>query len=82
MWEFFLEQLRVIDSHPYENVGNDGQPLVGDTTAASLEYETIDYGSCPGAEAVIEREGTGTEKGGRRKRKRLSSIKKSSKSKH
>ena len=28
----------------------DGQPLVGDTTAASLEYETIDYGSCPGAE--------------------------------
>ena len=36
------------------DVGNDGQPLVGDTTAASLEYETIDYGSCPGAEAEGE----------------------------
>ena len=52
--ELFLEQLRVIDSHPYENVGNDGRPLVGDTTAASLEYETIDYGSCPGAKAEGE----------------------------
>ena len=38
--ELFLEQLRVIDIQ-YENVGNDGRPLVGDTTAASLEYETI-----------------------------------------
>ena len=45
--ELFLEQLRVIDVQ-YENVGNDGRPLVGDTTAASLEYKTIDYGSCPG----------------------------------
>ena len=47
--ELFLEQLRVIDVQ-YENVGNDGRPLVGDTTAASLEYKTTDYGSCPGAE--------------------------------
>ena len=54
MWEFFLEQLRVIDSHPYENAGNDGRPLVGATTSASLEYKTIDYGSCPGAEAEGE----------------------------
>ena len=30
--ELFLEQLRVIDVQ-YENVGNDGRPLVGDTTA-------------------------------------------------
>ena len=52
--ELFLEQLRVIDSHPYENAGNDGRPLVGDTTSASLEYKTIDYGSCPGAEAEGE----------------------------
>ena len=26
--ELFLEQLRVIDSHPYENVDNDGRMLV------------------------------------------------------
>ena len=26
--ELFLEQMRVIDSHPYENVGVDGQPLL------------------------------------------------------
>ena len=26
--ELFLEQMRVIDSHPYENVGDDGQPLL------------------------------------------------------
>ena len=45
--ELFLEQLRVIDSHPYENVGDDGQPLVGDGAAGSggdsviPDYETI-----------------------------------------
>ena len=26
--ELFLEQMRVIDSHPYENVDDDGHPLV------------------------------------------------------
>ena len=25
--ELFLEQLKIIDSHPYENVDDDGQPL-------------------------------------------------------
>ena len=43
--ELFLEQLRVINSHQYENAGNDDRSLVGDTTPASLEYKTIDYGS-------------------------------------
>ena len=28
MKELFLEQMRVIDSHPYENVGDDGEPLL------------------------------------------------------
>ena len=27
--ELFLEQLRVIDAHPYENVDGDGRPLCG-----------------------------------------------------
>ena len=27
--ELFLEQLRVIDAHPYENVDDDGRPLCG-----------------------------------------------------
>ena len=40
--ELFLEQLRVIDSHPYENVGDDGRPLV-DSVTSNPEYETIDY---------------------------------------
>ena len=42
--ELFLEQLRVIDSHPYENVGNDGRPLVDREKSQTPEYETIDYG--------------------------------------
>ena len=29
--QLFLEQLRVIDSHPYENVGCDGRPLAADS---------------------------------------------------
>ena len=41
--ELFLEQLRVIDSHPYENVGNDGRPLVDREKSLTPEYETIDY---------------------------------------
>ena len=39
--ELFLEQLRVIDSHPYENVGNDGRPLVDRDKNSTPEYETI-----------------------------------------
>lgn len=42
----------------------DGQPLVGDTTAASLEYETIDYGSCPGAEGAGGGRGAAQDRGG------------------
>mgnify|MGYP001451476625 CR=1 FL=1 len=48
--ELFLEQLRVIDSHPYENVGRDGRPLVDrDGVANTPEYETIDYSAKPDA---------------------------------
>ena len=39
--ELFLEQLRVIDSHPYENVGDDGRPLAADGEAVIPDYETI-----------------------------------------
>jgi len=40
--ELFLEQLRVIDSHPYENVGDDGRPLAGPgEDAVTPDYETI-----------------------------------------
>ena len=42
--ELFLEQLRVIDSHPYENVDDDGNPLCGKGKGAeeiTPEYETI-----------------------------------------
>ena len=42
--ELFLEQLRVIDSHPYENVGNDGRPLVDREKNTTPEYETIIMG--------------------------------------
>ena len=38
--ELFLEQLRVIDSHPYENVGDDGRPLI-DGESVIPDYETI-----------------------------------------
>ena len=43
MRELFLEQLRVIASHPYENVGDDGCPLVGGTADGEVipDYETI-----------------------------------------
>ena len=50
MKELFLEQMRVIDSHPYENVGHDGQPLLdgeggqdrrGKSGSVTPEYETI-----------------------------------------
>ena len=40
MKELFLEQLRVIDSHPYENVGDDGRPLI-DGESVIPDYETI-----------------------------------------
>ena len=53
--ELFLEQLRVIDSHPYENVGNDGRPLVDRDKSMTPEYETIDYGSVDESERVINR---------------------------
>merc|ERR550534_3612726 len=39
--ELFLEQLRVIDSHPYENVGNDGRPLANSDNSVTPDYETI-----------------------------------------
>jgi len=40
--ELFLEQLRVIDSHPYENVDGDGNPLCGNgRDEVQPEYETI-----------------------------------------
>jgi hypothetical protein len=34
---------RVIDSHPYENVGDDGRPLAGRESAENVipDYETI-----------------------------------------
>ena len=38
--ELFLDQLRVIDSHPYENVGDDGRPLI-DGESVIPDYETI-----------------------------------------
>ena len=34
--ELFLEQMRVIDSHPYENVGDDGRPLAGEQRKRGL----------------------------------------------
>lgn len=39
--ELFLEQLRVIDSHPYENVGCDGRPLAENSETITPDYETI-----------------------------------------
>jgi len=39
--QLFLEQLRVIDSHPYENVGCDGRPLAADSETITPDYETI-----------------------------------------
>ena len=42
--ELFLEQLRVIDSHPYENVDDDGHPYVYDEIIPEDEnpdYETV-----------------------------------------
>ena len=39
--ELFLEQLRVIDSHPYENVDDDGNPLCKNPDEITPEYETI-----------------------------------------
>ena len=37
--ELFLEQMRVIDSHPYENVDDDGHPLVDNKE--DTDYETV-----------------------------------------
>merc|ERR1719391_1319558 len=42
--ELFLEQLRVIDAHPYENVDDDGRPLCGQAKTDEHvvpDYETI-----------------------------------------
>ena len=39
--ELFLEQMRVIDSHPYENVDDDGNPLCKVADEVTPEYETI-----------------------------------------
>lgn len=48
--ELFLEQLRVIDSHPYENVDDEGNPLCGRDAEISPEYETIFVKSDEGEE--------------------------------
>ena len=37
--ELFLEQMRVIDSHPYENIDDDGHPLADDKE--DTDYETV-----------------------------------------
>ncbi len=39
--ELFLEQLRVIDSHPYENIDDDGNPLCRNPDEVVPDYETI-----------------------------------------
>lgn len=39
--ELFLEQMRVIDSHPYENVDDDGNPLCRNPDEITPDYETI-----------------------------------------
>ena len=39
--QLFTEQLRVIDSHPYENVGCDGRPLAENNETITPDYETI-----------------------------------------
>ena len=39
--ELFLEQLRVIDSHPYENVDDDGHPLEVNEPTLDTDYETV-----------------------------------------
>ena len=43
--ELFLEQMRVIDSHPYENVGDDGRPLAGEQRKRGLvlSLTTVGY---------------------------------------
>ena len=37
--ELFLEQMRVIDSHPYENIDDDGHPLAAEKE--DTDYETV-----------------------------------------
>ena len=37
--ELFLEQMRVIDSHPYENIDDDGHPLADEKE--DTDYETV-----------------------------------------
>ena len=39
--ELFLEQMRVIDAHPYENIDDDGNPLCKNPDEVIPEYETI-----------------------------------------
>ncbi|XP_059090497.1 uncharacterized protein LOC131886245 isoform X2 [Tigriopus californicus] len=39
--ELFLEQLRVIDSHPYENVDDEGNPLGRSSDDEAPDYEAI-----------------------------------------
>ena len=55
MKELFLEQLRVIDSHPYENVGDDGRPLVDGGDSVIPDYETIFVKGKGGFSSVISR---------------------------
>ena len=53
--ELFLEQLRVIDGHPYENVGNDGRPLVDRAKSSTPEYETIMIGKSSSQDVDLEK---------------------------
>ena len=54
--ELFLEQLRVIDSHPYENVGNDGRPLAAERESSlTPDYETIFVTKCGEVGGELER---------------------------
>ena len=50
--ELFLEQMRVIDSHPYENVDDDGHPLVDNKE--DTDYETVVVSYSQGTEINIE----------------------------
>ncbi|XP_047103268.1 uncharacterized protein LOC124722110 [Schistocerca piceifrons] len=55
--ELFCEQLRMIDSHPYENIDLNGMPLVKETTDSNLEptYEVIET-PCEEKQDIREKE--------------------------
>ncbi len=56
--ELFLEQLRVIDAHPYENVDGDGNPLAsGGSSSEQItpDYETVFVASGEQVQGDIDR---------------------------